>query len=359
MPHPIPLLRVSGTHREVGRQIGEACAEDLRTWASDFDEIPSGRTREQQLDLAREYWDVTARYMPWLIEEFEGAAEAADIDPIALFAVDVEEIWYEPRAPAGARSVRAIRGRCSDLVAVPPATANGHALVAHNNDLSPRSEDTLMAIEWKVPGEPAVFTIGGGLGASVGFNEEGIAFTGNELSPNDERVGIPRGPQFRAMLRERAMDDVLAVALHPSRASSYNNVLTAGDGRVVNVEGSATDAELTGPDDSGHLAHTNHYVCDRMLPLEGDPEYAVRSDVRYRRALEMLAAAEPGTVTEESLREMLSDHEGAPDSLCRHPKAGDAGSKTVFWIVADVTEDRVTFGRGNPCNSQAQEYAFA
>ena len=47
-PPPIPILRVSGTHREVGRQIGEACAEDIRA-ALDFDaEIPEGRTRAER-----------------------------------------------------------------------------------------------------------------------------------------------------------------------------------------------------------------------------------------------------------------------------------------------------------------------
>jgi hypothetical protein len=56
----------------------------------------------------------------------------------------------------------------------------------------------------------------------------------------------------------------------------------------------------------------------------------------------------------------LSDHEGAPDSICRHPAPGVAdASKTVFWCVADVADGRITFGRGNPCDSVAQDYAFA
>jgi hypothetical protein len=59
------------------------------------------------------------------------------------------------------------------------------------------------------------------------------------------------------------------------------------------------------------------------------------------------------------MRELLSDHETKPDSLCRHPEFGHPDSKTVFWCVADVTEGRITFGRGNPCDSTAQTYAFA
>jgi isopenicillin-N N-acyltransferase like protein len=358
VPHPIPFLRVSGTHREVGRQVGEACAEDIRA-SLEFDaELPEGRTREQQLQLARPYWEVTAAALPWLAEEYEGAAEAAGVPLLDFFAASIEEIWYPPRTPAEPATASAI-GRCSDLVAVPPSTANDHVLVAHTNDLSPDAEDHLIAIEWNVPGEPVVFTIGGDLGASAGWNSAGISFTGNELSPNDERLGIPRGQQFRSMLLKTTMAEAIAEGLRPDRASSYNQVLTSSDGAAWNLEGSATDAEVTGPNGRGTFAHTNNYVCDRMLPFEGDPAYAPHSNVRYARANELLDAAEEGSITETSLRQMLSDHTTEPDAICRHPERNDGTVKTVFWCVADVTERRITYGRGNPCNSEAQTYSFA
>jgi hypothetical protein len=340
----------------VGRQVGEACAEDIRA-ALDFDaDIPEGRTREEQLALARSYWEITAKALPWLVEEYEGAAEAAGVDVIAMFATGIEEIWYAPRAGVKTESMI---GRCSDLVAVPPATANSHVLVAHNNDLSPSAEASLVAIEWTVPGDPVVFTVGGDLGASVGWNSAGVSFTGNELSPNDERLGVPRGPQFSSMLRKPTLQAALDEGVRPDRASSYNQVLASSDGRAVNLEGSATDAEVTGPSERGTFAHTNNYVCERMRPYEGEPDYAVHSGVRYARALELLDSADEGSITEDSLRGMLADHATEPDAICRHPERNDGTVKTVFWCVADVTERRITFGRGNPCNSEPQTYEFA
>ena len=94
-------------------------------------------------------------------------------------------------------------------------------------------------------------------------------------------------------------------------------------------------------------------------PFEGDPVYAGRSAVRYGRAAELLGAQPDGTVTEDVLRALLSDHEHAPDSLCRHADEGVAGSVTCFWCIADVSDMRIVFGRGNPCDSVAQEFAFA
>jgi len=112
----LEILRLRGSHREIGEAIGAACARTLRdAVAFDVDAIPEGRTREQQLELADRYREITFDAYPWYRDELEGAASAADVDVRALFATVVEEIWYVPYA-------RQLRGRCSDLVAVPPAT---------------------------------------------------------------------------------------------------------------------------------------------------------------------------------------------------------------------------------------------
>jgi isopenicillin-N N-acyltransferase like protein len=354
-PMPIPLFRVRGDHRAVGRQIGEACADEIARAADLSALVGEKRTVYGQRAMAAEFRDVTARAEPWLVDELEGVAEGADVDPLDVFAASIEEIWGEvPMSrgmPAGA-------GRCSDLVATEPLTADGHIVVGHNNDLSPKDEPDLVAIWWEVDDEPPVFTIGIGPWISVGWNAAGLSLTGNELTPNDNKVGVPRLLQVRDMLRKRTMAEAVAAALRPDRASSYSDVLAHRDGSVVCVEGSATDAELIRPAD-GALAHTNHYVTDRMLRYEGDTEYAESSAVRYRRARALLdqmrASGDPVTV--DSMRTAISDHEGEP-SICRHEREG-SDVKTVFWCVADVTEGRVAYGRGNPCDSVEQEMSLA
>jgi isopenicillin-N N-acyltransferase like protein len=336
-PRPVELLRVAGSHAAVGEQTGDACRDLIRGACAALS--------AETIAAAEPYRAVTARELPWLIEELDGVARAAVVDPVALFATGIEEL-DEP-APEPARG-------CSDLVARAPATADGRLWVAHTNDLSAASEEKLLAIEWRVVGDPVVFTIGVGPWISVGFNSAGLALTGNELTPNDNRIGIPRLMQVRDILRRRTLDDAIAAALHPSRASSYNNVLSHRDGGVVSVEGSATDAELLRPGESGTLAHTNHYVSERMRCYEGDADYAEHSDVRYRRALRWLAT---GNITAAHLRAALSDHSDAPDSICRHLQPGSQ-TKTVFWCIADVTRGEITYGRGNPCDSDDQLYVF-
>ena len=181
----------------------------------------------------------------------------------------------------------------------------------------------------------------------------------------------------RQQLTARTLDDAVAMALRPDRASSYNTVFAHRDGRVVNVEGSGGDAVVRVIGAGETLAHTNHYVEPAMLRYEGDPAYARRSAIRYQRGCALLAGAAtagPGSVTPAVLRAWLSDHDGAPDSICRHPAttpaapaaphegaapadamdaapaATDEGAvKTVFWTIADVTTGVIRYGRGNPC----------
>jgi hypothetical protein len=270
-----------------------------------------------------------------------------------------------------------VHGRCSDLVIGPPFTADGHLWVAHTNDLGEASEARLVAVEWRVPGEPVVFSLGIGPWISVGWNDAGLSLTGNELTPNDGRVGVPRLLMVREQLTARTLDDAVAAALRPDRASSYNTVFAHRDGRAANVEGSGGDAVVRAVGFGETLAHTNHYVEPAMLRYEGDPAYARHSATRYERACALLAgavAAVPGTVTPALLRGWLADHAGAPDSICRHPAASAQALprasgvapltggpvKTVFWVIADVTAGEIRYGRGNPCERvEPDGYAFA
>ncbi len=360
----LPVLRVHGSHREVGQQIGEACADAVQAAVKfEPDSVPrDGRTMAEQLVLAAEYREFTGHRLPYLVEELDAVAEAADVDPIRVFAASIEEIWSSDEGPSqdsGGSAFGSERGRCSDLVAGPPATVGDRVLVAHNNDLDASVEPNLTAIDWNVDGESPMFTIGVGPWISVGWNAAGIVLSGNELAPNDNRLGIPRLLLVREQLRHTTIAGATSAALHPDRASAYNTIFADRNGEVVNIEGSATASATMTLSAAGKLVHTNHYVCEPMLGYEDDHVYAKRSSLRLHRGMELLdgATEEPGTLTEDRLIQMLSDHENAPDSLCRHPIPGNS-AKTVFWCVTDVTEGQITFGRGNPCDSVPQTFMF-
>ena len=334
----IPLIRAAGTHREAGAAVGTETRDYIHR---------SIEGVEFDHDLVLRYRGASVKHLPWVVEELDAAARAAEVDAIALFADAVFELstFSQTKVPA----------HCTDVAAVPTLTADGHLLVAHNNDLSAGDEDDVVAIEWKVEGEPTIFTLGLGPWISVGWNDAGLSITGNEVAPKDEGVGIPRLLQVRDVLTRRTLAEATKAILHPARASSYNWVV-AQDDVVLSIEGSATAAEAIAPAEDGTLAHTNHYVHPEMVEFEASAS-SDGSTARLQRAKELMTESLEEAVTRTHLREILSDHEGS-EPLCRHgSQPGD--SQTAFWCIADVTARTVMYGRGNPCESEAQLYVFS
>jgi isopenicillin-N N-acyltransferase like protein len=335
----IPLIRAGGTHAEAGARIGQETREAIRrrTDALDLD-----------IDLVLRYRAPAVKYLPRVVEELDAAASAAEVDPLRLFAASVEEL-HSARVPEEAPA------RCTDLAATAAITADNHLLVGHNNDLTAGEEQDVVAIEWRVEGEPTIFTLGIGPWISVGWNEAGLSVTGNEVAPKDEGIGVPRLLQVRDVLTRTTLTEAVKAILHPARASSYNWVVAQRD-YVVSIEGSATMGEGIAPAPDGTLAHTNHYVHPDMLEYEAS-EKVDGSATRLHRARELLSESLGEPITRTRLRTILSDHENVPDSLCRHGHGPD-DPQTVFWCIADVTARTVMYGHGNPCDSEAELYAF-
>ncbi len=341
----IKFLKVSGAHFTCGQQIGVACAETLCGWITDTKAaLTDGLRWDDYRNAAKPYLAATERAFPWIVEELRGAAEGASIDFFDLFTISIEELFGGPPEPAKSEAAH----RCSDFAACAPAT-EGHVLLAHNNDLSPSSQDKLVAVDWDLPDHPRLFTIGvGGIFLSIGVNAARLALTGNELSPDDERPGIPRLLVARALLSARTFDEAVNIALHPDRASSYNNLISTGDGQIASVEASATDHELLRPEDGWHV-HTNHYTHPRMQKYEKYPDHTAKSISRYDRARDLMQTRS-GLVTLPLLKSFLSDHNSTPATLCRHDDAGRV--KTVFSALIDLTEGTMEAAVGNPCEGE-------
>lgn len=340
----IPLIQISGSHFEAGRQLGAATAELLYQPLTP----PAGRTWDDMRALARPYLAATQTVIPWLHAEMEGLAAGSGVDILDLYARATEEIWEPLPGPR----LKGEGGKCSDFAAGPPATFDGGVWLAHNNDLSPTVLDNLTAIEWGVADQPPLFTLGVGPFISIGFNAAGLALTGNELSPNDEKIGVPRLLLVRDILAQRTAEQALAAAARPERASSYNQLISHADGTMVNFEGSATDYELIYARE-GWTVHTNHYCSGKMTAYEREPESSHGSCQRYERASQLMSTRS-GPVTPELLKIFLSDHANAPDSLCRH----GGQTETVFWAIIDLTYRAIEYGPGQPCLSASHHFRF-
>lgn len=341
----IPVIHAKGTHYEAGYQIGTQMKTQLKELVQqtkDYVVKKTDKTWEDfraQSQLLLEY---SKKHMPEYVEEIRGAADATGIDLIDLFAELCEEIYSKDYL-----------GGCSDLIASNDVTADGSVYAAHNNDTSPGIQKYAVVVHYQVEGEPEILAVGyGGLGISIGYNSAGICLTGNELSMNDMKLGVPRMLLCRKILAARTIAEAIDASIFQPRASNYNMVLTDANGEIYSIEGSATDYEPLYATD-GYLVHTNHYVAPRMRKYELDPNEITSSLVRYNRA-NRLMKNNKGKITFDMLKGFLQDHVSRPRSICRHGKY----VKTTFSVIINLTSQTMFLARGNPCQSTYYKYSF-
>jgi len=341
MTKHIPVIEAHGNHREIGRQIGQACQSKIKkTLAGLSEDLPEGVTWEQMLEQSARYLEFSRQVYPQYVDELEGIAKGADVPFKEVFLSMCEELWESA----------AWRG-CTDMAARGRATKDGSTLIAHTNDLLPRTEENLVILKIQAADEPEFLGISsGGIAISAGFNAAGISLTGNQLDNNDIRPGVPRLLVVRAILASRHLSEAMNHCLLPQRASSYNNVLADVNGEVYCMEGSATDCEPIYIEED-ILAHANHYVSPVMRHFEADRNSIGNSVLRHNRAMRLLRE-NYGQLTPELFHKLLADHAGYPTSICKH----GIETVTVFSIIIQTESLRAWIGLGRACETEYVEY---
>lgn len=336
------VLTVQGSHYSCGQQIGTNLKEPIHGFLAGMKDHPPKHMKswEDFVEASVPYRTITEQHFPLMIEELRGVADGVHIAYEDIFATLVEELWDEPSDTAGKA--------CSDIIITPPRSSA--VLIGHNNDLANEFADIIAPILRVYEDGTSLFTVGPcGYYVSVGVNSAGLVLTGNQLSPNDNRVGVPRAILARAILTAKTMAEAVSIATFPQRASSYNNILCTKD-EVMNVEASATTHAFLVPVNNV-LVHTNHFVAPEMLRFEAITQFSeyYHSSLACYQSLTEQASTLTGTVTTELLKQMLSSHypekTGSKNSVCFHAET----EKTVFSIIIDMGTGVVELAMGNPC----------
>ncbi|MBU0703194.1 MAG: C45 family peptidase [Chloroflexi bacterium] len=343
----IPVIQVSGTHRQVGQEIGARMKSQLQRIVAQMREgLPPGISWEDVLQKGRLCLTHSRAIYPQLVEELEGIAAGAELSFNEVFLEMCDELWE----PAMWHRTKG----CTDFAARGQATADGSTLLAHTNDLSPEAKKNLVILKVQAVDEPEFLGVSvGGLGISAGFNAAGISLAGNEVFPNDVRPGVPRLLIVRAILAARRLGEAMDACLLPQRASSYNNIIADAHGEVYSMEGSATDCEPIYIE-GDVLAHTNHYVSPPMRRFEVNRNNIGWSIIRHNRARRLLRE-NYGQLSPEIFQRLLADHANYPASICNH---GSGESVTVFSIIINLNERRALVGRGRPCQTTYVEHTL-
>jgi isopenicillin-N N-acyltransferase-like protein len=351
---PPPLIQVYGTNLEMGRQIGEACRQQVQHSIADAHVLID--SAYDQLELTWEGAQIQSRkYLPFAeerypkyVDEMRGIAEGANVafdDVVTLNAME-------------AVTTDALHlTRCTSFAVNEQCTADGHVLAAHNEDWVPEDEDDVYVVYAKPQDElPFLAMTYGGLLCNVGFNANGIAQLIDSVYPSDSRIGIPRLVVSRAVLASRRISSAIGRALVPHRAAGYNHMLIHESGELYSIEVSARRSEILHGTD-GYLVHTNHYLAPSMKEVESEPEELIASRVRYFRANRLLRQSQTHSI--KSLQAIQKDHVNYSNSICNHAVDWTDPldrEKTINAMVIDVTAREMHICWGNPCQNAFHTY---
>ncbi len=353
-PTPPPLIQVSGSHRELGRQIGQARAPQVRHSINNARALLDKTYDKLELTWAgaqiqaRKYIPFAQERYPQYVEELIGIAEGADVpfDDIAVInaleAVSVDALHLT---------------KCTSFAVNEDCTADGHVLIAHNEDWLPEDEADVFVIHATLDDEPPFLAMTyGGLLPNIGFNAAGICQCCDSVYPDDCRIGIPRLVVSRAVLSARTPAEAIRHMLVAHRAAGYNHLLAHDSGELYNVEVSARRFGILHGED-GYIAHTNHYLDFNMQAVEDEPDELISSHVRYFRAVRLLRRTPKHTI--KSFQTIQRDHINYPDSICNHsvdyPDPLDR-QKTINALVIDLTARVMHLAWGNPCENPYHTY---
>ncbi|MGE5124118.1 MAG: C45 family autoproteolytic acyltransferase/hydrolase [Acidobacteriaceae bacterium] len=344
---PLTMIKIKGSHREIGRQIGEAFRSQIQHHLQNTRDLISTTYETLELDWegakmqGRKYLPFAQERYPQYVEEMMGIAEGANVDFDDVGVINALE----------AVTIDALHlSKCTSMAVSDTNTADGHVLISHNEDWIPEDEPDVFLIHAEPNDEPPFLAMSyGALLPNIGLNAHGIAQCCDSVYPNDSRIGIPRVVVSRAVLSAKTPSEAIRRTLIPRRAAGYSHLLAHESGEVYSVEVSARKFAIIYAQD-GYMVHTNHYLDYNMQAIEYEPDELVATRVRYFRADRLLRESAQHTI--KSIQVIQRDHINFPNAICNH--ADDDmdpldREKTINAMVIDLTAHAMHIAWGNPC----------
>jgi isopenicillin-N N-acyltransferase-like protein len=367
----LPIVELPGMPWEDGLAHGRAAAgaiaENLRIYYDRF-QREARLTPAQTRERARLYLALIDRQAPAYGEAMRGVAAGAGIalDDVAVLNARYEILYSQYAAINQAASRGIPAGGCTAFAVTPEASADGHLYLGQNWDWFPAVRGVVLRRR-PADGAPAIvaFTEAGIVGGKIGLNAVGLGLVINGLlSSRDDwtHLRTPFHVRTWRILQSRDLGGAVRVVTDEPRACSANFLIArAGDGpagaraEVVDVE-AAPHAACTLAPEEGLLVHANHFVEPERLAVW--QPLAEEKTTTYHRAARLRALLAEGArrraLDAAGLMAILRDHDGHPDSVCRHPNPRlpeEERVESVVSVVQDLTAGRFYIAGGPPCTA--------
>lgn len=331
-----PYIEAKGTHRQIGRAIGESLRQEIsHALTTHFQRLHRRRKKHHPKAVAV-LTKTAKRYFPDFIEEVEGIAEGSGqpLEQLLMFSFE------EELAPGE---------HCTTL-----AVKNHKTIYfAHNEDWDLGLP--LYIIKAKPNKKPEFLSVGqaGQFPGAIGFNERGLVFSNNSISTKINFNGLPKVYCLRKFLECESIDDAISSITRHDRAIGNNSVMvSAREKRITTLEWSPHDFVLEEIDHG--LAHTNHFLSEKM---RGHQIYKT-STGSYRRFLhaqeKVLSSSDPKLA---DIKKIMRTHIIGKTGICQHASKKNS-YQTLTSVIIDTSAQKMLVTAGNPCKHRYQTFSL-
>jgi isopenicillin-N N-acyltransferase-like protein len=367
MKTKLPILTLKGSPYQIGYKHGRRARPEIEhNLAVYFRRFKSETELSHDVAVGRaaRFLEVINKTSPEYAETMKGVATGSGQEILDITALNVRyELMYSQFSKIGLKPVPKTFG-CTAFAALPTAVENGHLMMAQNWDWIPEVEGLFLKVRNENGPDVLSFTEAGVVGGKIGLNSEGVGLLINGIvSSKDDWARLKKPFHVRCweILRSKTLGRAAKVIAQSQRNCSANFILgqqkTIGLGKIVDIESAPEAVCELGPQ-RGALAHTNHFSNPKILGVKQVlDEERLSTLQRYRRIQKLL----DGTVragqklTLAEAQNMLRDHFGKPESVCRHSNLKlpeYERYETVVSVVMDLYSRKLWATVGSPCSSE-------
>ncbi|WP_245807777.1 C45 family autoproteolytic acyltransferase/hydolase [Halobacillus massiliensis] len=335
-------IKLTGSSFEIGYQHGQKAKKQvlnsLQTYEKMFKEYASMSWKEA-IEKASLHLHAIEKYNLSYLKEIEGLAKGAGVT-------------FEDVLVLNARSEIALINTmdgCTAFALTPPKTTK--TWLAQNWDWKGEQNDSIVHLEIKQESLPAIQMITeAGIIGKIGMNDRGIGVCLNALVTDTWKPKVPIHLGLRAILESTTMEEAYAKVEKNQMASAAHFLIASKSEEMISMEVSPVHtAERRGS--NGALTHTNH-ICSENMKKEVKEDALPDSFNRFSMVTKLVDEIKDKEIEKENLFEILSSHENYPSSICRHSspaQVGRAKMETVFSIVMNLTDNKLSWSIGKPC----------
>ncbi|MCE9606444.1 MAG: C45 family peptidase [Planctomycetia bacterium] len=341
-----PLYEFAGEPYELGRAYGETLTKLIHQTVADTFAMAAaaGENRAAALAWSAAQLPKIARLAPHLVEELRGIADGARLALDEVVAIQVR--------PGTGR----MRGGCTAIAAAGAATIDGRPLGAQNRDLFPGTRAKMVLTLLRPQGRRPLLmhSVPGELGGT-GFNGDGLALFANSLGAKNGRNWMGT-PVLRRVLLETADADAAVAAARSLEGPAVGSfLLVDAAGKIRNLEILPERVAVIARD-AGTYAHTNHCHDATQQDYELQPLQYPGSIGRCR-TMDRALAAVAGRIDVEQMKLLLSQHEPAEETICRHSDIPTEHETAATSIVEPATRT-LHISYGPPCEGRFTTYSL-